>query len=92
MSGTTTRSASMFVLHHWRDNIYGLDGKMRDWFDAQGFSRIQDFAILTDEDIEEMEYVDATGVASKPPKVIALVSKRVLPTIIMLISVSLAPL
>jgi hypothetical protein len=58
----------MFVLHHWRDNIYCLEGLMRDWFDAQGFTRIQDFAILTDDDIDEMEYVDVSGVASKAPK------------------------
>jgi hypothetical protein len=41
---------------------------MRDWFDAQGFTRIQDFAILTDDDIEEMEYADSNGVMSKAPK------------------------
>jgi hypothetical protein len=67
MSGTASQTEARTILHHWRDNIFGFDGEMLKWFNAQGFSRIQDFIFLEDEDIDDIEYVDSNGNTNKAP-------------------------
>jgi hypothetical protein len=68
MSGATSRAKSQLVLEHWRDFIFEFDGKILDWFNSKNFVRIEDFAILRDDDIDIIEYVDANGTSTPAPK------------------------
>jgi hypothetical protein len=56
MSGTTSRAKAQAQLLHWRDNIFGFEGQLLRWFNDQTFSRIEDFTIITDEEVEDIEY------------------------------------
>jgi hypothetical protein len=68
MSGTTSRARAQAVLHHWRDNIFGFEGQMLQWFNQQSFPRIEDFGLLDDDYIADIKYLDAGGVTSQAPK------------------------
>jgi hypothetical protein len=67
MSGVTSRSKSQSILEHWRDFIFEFDGKVLDWFNNQSFARIEEFAILRDDEIDIIEYVDANGTTTPAP-------------------------
>jgi hypothetical protein len=41
---------------------------MLQWFNQQSFTRIEDFGLLDDDDIEDIKYLDAGGVTSQAPK------------------------
>jgi hypothetical protein len=68
MSGVTSRSVAQTILHHWRDNIYGFETSVLQWFNAQSFTTIADFGQLFDHDIDDIKYTDANGGTSDAPK------------------------
>jgi hypothetical protein len=68
MSGATSRARSQAILIHWRDNIYGFEGQMLEWFNKQSFTRIEDFGMLDDDDIDDIQYTASDGSTSGAPK------------------------